>query len=169
MPDESQQLPKASPEEIYFGLRERALTVAAEQLDLDVEEGEAYGLVVDMGYQNAVVTVVAMGEGTASLYFSSGGGIIGSGQHARVRDKVLELVHFAGRFTHLMLDATSFQLPQVGRVRLYVLTGAGPVVAESSEVHLTNPESPLHPLYMALQDLITEIRLVSEERDRQAR
>jgi hypothetical protein len=42
-------------------------------------------LLMETGYPEAVATLVAVADGTSSLYFSNGGGFIGVGTPAGVR------------------------------------------------------------------------------------
>lgn len=44
-----------------------------------------WGAMMEMRMGNADVSLVAVAEGSTSLYFSNGGGIIGGGEHERVR------------------------------------------------------------------------------------
>ena len=71
------------PVEMYSGLREMVFSAKSEDLGLKAPpDGPAvWGLVMETGYPEAVMTLVALGDGTVSIYFSNGGGIIGLGEH----------------------------------------------------------------------------------------
>jgi hypothetical protein len=68
-------------------LRERALAVAALELGLapTAARPRVWGVVMETGHAEGGATLVVFAEGTTSLYFSNGGGIIGAGEHAIVR------------------------------------------------------------------------------------
>lgn len=57
----------------------------------------------------------------------------------------------------------TFDLPQPGRVRFQLLTVGGGRTAEAGEDELGFGRHPLSPLFHAGQDVITEIRLLSEQ------
>lgn len=65
-------------------LRRRLLAARAAELGLVAgAPTEAWGVLMETAYPDAVVTLVALADGTTSLYFSNGGGIIGAGAHDR--------------------------------------------------------------------------------------
>jgi len=66
---------KADPAETIRGLRQHALTVSAADLGLGptADRPQVWGVVMETGYPEAVATLVVLGEGTTSLYFSNGG------------------------------------------------------------------------------------------------
>lgn len=43
-----------------------------------------FGVIMDTTFASGTVTLVALADGTASLYASTGGGVIGGGAHERV-------------------------------------------------------------------------------------
>jgi hypothetical protein len=64
--------------DVYRGLRAQALQLTAAQVG---PADAVFGVLMETGYPEAVVSLVALSDGTASLYFSNGGGIIGTGGH----------------------------------------------------------------------------------------
>ena len=69
---------------------------------------------MDTRYPEAVMTLVALADGTTSLYFSNGGGMIGGGEHPRVAAATRRLVDVAARFLTVLSPATDFPLPPAG-------------------------------------------------------
>jgi len=68
--------------DIYTSLRNQALSLNSTQIDIKVDQSNPiFGILMETGYKDAVVTLSAIGDGSVSLYFSNGGGIIGLGQH----------------------------------------------------------------------------------------
>ncbi|MBV8366364.1 MAG: hypothetical protein JO194_07670 [Candidatus Eremiobacteraeota bacterium] len=110
------------------------------------------------------VALVAIADGTTSLHFGSGGGVIGSGGHAAVRE--------AGTAFLVALDAAApgftktqaHPLPPKGRIHFYGLTTDGICVSrdlvESDIARLPD----IAPLYAAGQQLIAQIRLANPKR-----
>jgi hypothetical protein len=147
----------------YLGLRDLALRVKPEEIGLSVSAGEPYGVLMETGYSGAVATLVAFGEGTASLYFSSGGGILGGGNHEAVRQAANHLVTAAGEFLPIMERATAFPLPTTGQTRFYVITPSGIFTFAAAEQDLGNHRSDLSPLFYVAHSVITALRVISEK------
>lgn len=94
-------------QDIYESLRQQALTVTADELGLVKRPHDPFGVLMETGYPNGTATLAAFGEGSASLYFSSGGGIIGGGRHAAVREVALDLVDLSRQFLEHMDPVSS--------------------------------------------------------------
>src|SRR5690349_17104123 len=74
-------------------MREQALHSSADTLGLRPTSARprVFGVVMDVRW-SLTVTVVALGDGTASVYLSSGGGVLGAGSRPTVsaaREQVL--------------------------------------------------------------------------------
>ena len=136
----------------------RTLEVSAGSLAI---QDEVFGVVMETGYPEAIVTLVSFADGTASLYFGNGGGVVGSGQHAGPAAASRSLVLLAARSKQGLVAATSTPLPRVGCTH-YVLTQRGAVTTEAKEEDLGEHRHALSPLFYAAQDVITEIRKVEE-------
>jgi hypothetical protein len=67
------------PKEAYLGLRRMMLdgTRAKFGLPPTPKPSDPWGVLMDWGINNGTATVVAMSDGSASVYLSSGGGYIG--------------------------------------------------------------------------------------------
>ena len=146
-------------------LREQALRVTAEELDLFPTEQRprVWGAIMELGYPTGIATLMTLAEGTTSLYFSGGGGVIGAGEHASVRDAAeafLDAVeaHLEG---FPRVDATP--TPRFGRVRLYVRTFEGTLGIEATDEDLSRGLHPLSPVFHAGHAVITAIRQTNEE------
>jgi hypothetical protein len=80
---------------------------------------------METGYPEAAVTLVAVADGAASLYFSNGGGMIGAGEHANVRPASLGLIKMAEGFLPQMKKVEKFPVPKPGMTCFYVVTPKG--------------------------------------------
>jgi hypothetical protein len=69
------------PKEMYPRLRTLMLRGSRSKFSLapTSKPTEPWGVVMDWGVKNGTATIVAMSDGSASVYFSSGGGYIGGG------------------------------------------------------------------------------------------
>ena len=151
--------------DVYTGLRDQALGFGSVEIKAPpvVVGGRALGVIMDMGHDTAVVSIVGLADGTASMYISNGGGMIGLGENPAVAEAAKRWVAAAETAPGL-LERNADALPPDGMVRFNVLTTGPVLVGEATERKLQAGGDPLSPLYRAGQDLITEIRLVDEAR-----
>ena len=80
------------------------------------------GIVVDVPASNGAVSLVALADGTASLYTSAGGGIVGAGLEPAVAAALHHLLEVAGSQADLFVEADDRSLPPDGAVRFHWLT-----------------------------------------------
>jgi predicted short-subunit dehydrogenase-like oxidoreductase (DUF2520 family) len=151
--------------DIYVKLREQALDFGSSEIKAPpvVPGGRVLGVVMDLGYDTAVATVVGLSDGTTSMYVSNGGARIGIGEDAEAAGASRRWVEVAETAPGLT-EAAGDALPDDGFVRFNVLTTCARLFAETREDDAASPEHPLFPLYAAGQDVISEIRRVDESR-----
>jgi hypothetical protein len=153
---------REQPAEIYTDLRSRALGITQDELGELPAAPPVLGVVMDTRYPEAVMTLVGLADGTTSLYFSNGGGMIGGGEHPRVAAATQRLVDVAARFLGVLSPASEFPLPPKGITQLTAVTPSGNASASAPERELGAGEHELSELFYAAQDVITELRLVEE-------
>ncbi len=151
--------------EIYSKLREQALGFGSVEIKAPppVAGGRALGVIMDIGYDTAVATIMGLADGTTSMYVSNGGGTLGIGDHERAAAASKRWVELAERAPGLV-EAADDALPGAGTVRFNVLTTGRPLEAEAPEDELSSGRHSLSPLYAAGQEVIAEIRIVDEAR-----
>lgn len=82
---------------MYAGLRTMALSASRQSLGLPPSSRPAVAL-MDIATDEYTLTVVATDDGSASIYFSNGGGLMGGGQrHEAIRRAALEMIGVAGQ------------------------------------------------------------------------
>ncbi|MBC5809343.1 MAG: hypothetical protein GIW95_00570 [Candidatus Eremiobacteraeota bacterium] len=149
----------------YIGLRDQALRSARSDVP-GAPLGRPWGVVADLGLKGGTATIVALADGHASMYFSSGAGYIGGGQkHQRIRDAARIAVEAGIAALPLLESAAVFPLPPAGRVTFFVLTDKGVVAASGVESELVasrEKPGPLAVLYLAIQNVITQYRLTQQ-------
>jgi hypothetical protein len=152
----------AKPNKDYLGLRDLALgfTPASVGLKLIDDPTAAYGVVMDWGHSSAVVTVTGFLSGDASIYFSSGGGILGGRGHESVRLAANAFVAEAQKRLPAMSRTTEFPLPSVRHAKFYVLTPSG---VFTSYVRIEPIEPAFAALWAAGQRLFYEARTAKPE------
>jgi hypothetical protein len=146
----------------YQGLRLQALNLKPAEIGLTPSSNRMCGILMETGYPEAVATLVAIADGTVSLYFSNGGGIIGVGQHDGPRKAGIELLSTAEQFLQQAKPTKVFPLPEVGRTRFYFITFEGVFTIEAGEEDLGGNREPLSPLFHKAHEVITQARLAEE-------
>jgi hypothetical protein len=119
---------------------------------------------MDWGINAGTATVVAMSDGSASIYLSSGGGSLGGIGQEPIRNAAKKAVALAEEVQPLMKEAKAFPLPTTGQVQFFVLTDAGVYTAGTSDADLRSGQSPFAKLGNAMQGVITEYRTFQEKR-----
>lgn len=149
---------------IYSDLRMQALTGSRIAFGLDPTSpaAPAWGVLMEIGYPEGTATLLSLSDGSASLYFSGGGGIIGGSGHETVRRAAKAFVRIAGQRQTSMRTTTMFPLPQAGSTVFYVLAGSGVFTTEADERELGGERHALSPLFYAGQEVITQLRFVSD-------
>lgn len=147
--------------EAYLGLRNLILTGSRAKFSLPSTSRptEPWGLVMDWGIQSGTVTVVAMSDGGASIYLSSGGGSLGGIGQETIRNAAKKAVNLASTVQPQMEETKTFPLPATGDVEFYALTDAGVFRAEVPEADLRGGRGPFVSLGSAMQEVITAYRI----------
>jgi hypothetical protein len=149
----------------YLGLRSMVFGVDPETLTFrpDAHVHGAWCAVVDFGQPNGTATLVCIADGTVSMYTSTGGGVIGAGEHGAVWDAAVRLLDVAGgAAAFLRVTDEPPPVPGPGAVRLSVRTFDGTLSNEVAEETLQRGRHALSPFYAAAQDVLTEVRLATE-------
>jgi hypothetical protein len=151
------------PAEIYADLRSISLTV--DPADIHLPPGEpwsgAYVAMMEIGMSSGTATFVAIADGSVSMYTSTGGGVIGAGEHAAVRAAGDRFRSAAAAARGDLQPTTEFPGPTPGEVRFQLRTEDGGFTGAAPEAALAGGRNALSELYAAGQDLVTEIRLAS--------
>ncbi len=115
---------------------------------------------MDWGLATGTATVVALSDGNASVYLSSGGGSIGGAQsHESIRKAGKKMLAVAAECQPQTQATTSYPLPQTGEVIFYLFTDAGVFTASAPEEELRTQRHSLSKLGDAAQNIITQYRL----------
>ncbi len=151
--------------ENYTLLRDTVFTTSPDAIGLvqPAQPEDVWGVVMETGYPEAVATLVALADGSVSLYFSNGGGMIGMGSHDRPHRYAQALLALAPEFRDDCQPTNRFPLPQKSQVCFYLFTYAAKLTAEAGEEDLANHQHPLSPLFQKAQELVTAIRLIDQK------
>jgi hypothetical protein len=147
----------------YLGLRSMALAIEPGSIGVapTAELPHVYGVVMDMGYDTGTATVVAFADGSVSMYYSSGGGVIGAGGHEQIRSAAHQLLVVAERELAAFSDSQPDELPAVEHTQITVLSYDGSLRAAAATDDLGEGRLPGSPVFLAVHDVITQIRELS--------
>jgi hypothetical protein len=141
--------------DVYAGLRDQVLHLKPGAGDVSAT---VIAVLMETGYPEAVATLVAVADGTVSLYFSNGGGVIGAGAHDGVRSVARTLLSSAETYVSRASETDSFPLPSKGHVRFYLVTTQGTFTIEAPESDLGLRRHEFSPLFHDAHALIAAIR-----------
>lgn len=146
---------RKTPAEIYTALRAQALALPPAK-----EGSEVYCVVLDRAFPNGVATLLAHAEGTVSMYFSGGGGMIGLGGHEKPRSAARVLLSEAEQSLSYLKPVSETPLPRPGSNYFYVLTRSGILSGEITDDDLKARVHPLLRMFIRADNVITEMRRV---------
>ena len=157
----SKQQNKDNP---YEGLRNMALNVTPDQLQLTlpVEQTKVYGVVMDWDLGEGIATFISFVTGDASMYLSSGGGMIGGSGHDNVISAAKAFVAKAQNYLDKTSKTDTTPLPDKNCVRFYLLTNKGKFTAQEQLQNFDNNSSSWLSLFEEGNKVITELRIVEE-------
>jgi hypothetical protein len=152
--------PEAASESIYNTLREGIFTTSPDEVGIvrSQDNPNVWGVVMETGFPEGTCTLVSLADGTTSLYYETGGGVIGCGAHDIVANATKAVVQDAENYYGSMTQTASFPLPAVGNTRFFILTYSGVYTTEALEEDLGEERHHLTPLFYKCHDVITSIR-----------
>jgi hypothetical protein len=150
-------------EEVYTGLRQQVIGLDEKRMGA-LKDRSVWAVLMETGQANAAITLLASADGAASLYFSSGGGIIGAGEHENVRAVSLGLVKVAEEFLKDMTKVEKCPLPAPGITVFYVMTPKGIFSYQAMEKDLGEKRDKLSKLFYQGHALIAQMRIMKEQK-----
>jgi len=85
--------------EIYSDLRNQVLRLNADEAGLTgTSESTVLAALMEIGYPEGIATVVAVADGSASLYLSSGGCTVGAGAYESVQNVAKSFIKQAQQY-----------------------------------------------------------------------
>jgi hypothetical protein len=119
---------------------------------------------METGYTVGLATLIALADGTTSLNFSTGGGMLGSGDYIPVAEASKAFVVEAELAMDQMPLASEFPLPEAGEVRFNILTYAGSFTSVALEEELAAGQHPFSLLYARARETLEQLRLLAEKK-----
>ena len=154
-----------NPAAVYLNLRQMILSLTPEKARLRPTPStpHVWGVLMEMGYPEGCATLVALADGTTSLYYSSGGGLLGCGSVPAVTGATITCLETAEAYLPQMQPTRDLPLPAAWQIRFVLLTFQGILTATAPEAELYDGEHSLSGLYTAAQAVLTQVRLLSEK------
>ena len=153
-----------TPSQMFDKLRSMVLNLNPNDIGLTKKNfpHPVFALVMETGFLEGSYTLSSVADGSTSLYFSNGGGIIGGGEHENVREASDYLLSGAQHFYEKAQRITVFPRPEAGRVIFYFITFDGVRSYTALEDDLGNEKDELSKLFIAAHRVITELRKIEE-------
>lgn len=141
-----------------------ALGTKPEHLGLTLPSAKTivYGIVMDWDVRNGTASIISFMTGDASIYFSSGGGIIGGGTQEDVKIIAMGFVDEAQQMLGKTKKVEQTPLPDKDRVVFYLLTNEGIFSAQDELENLRNQTSVWLGLFLTANEVINELRATNE-------
>ena len=137
----------------WKSLRQRGHQPTAE------EAGRAFVVVCEFTLAGGSVTIPAHNDGNASMYLSSGGGVIGGFAHSNVRSAAMALCTLAETLlATIPISATPALPPVKGEFVVSVLTADGLRTVREIEKNVRSKSHALYPLYVGMHEVIAQLR-----------
>lgn len=127
-------------------------------------DGNAATIVMDVNVDGTVISVMSSAEGDASIYLSSGGAMIGGGQHANVRSRAISFANEAAKHKAEMQPVKDYPYPEAGKVRFYLRVRDGVFVAEATRSELEAGTHALSHVYALGQEVFAQFKSITPRR-----
>jgi hypothetical protein len=147
--------------DIYTEMREMVLKLKPADFK-NSDNIKVLAVVMDTGYPEAACTLVSTADGSASLYFSNGGGIIGAGEHPDGGKASKGLIEASAGFLKMMKKTKDTPIVVPGMAAFYLVTTDGIFTVSAKEEDFGEDRHPVSSLFHKAHELITAIRVIDE-------
>lgn len=157
---------KKSPAEMMREMRMKQLTLRPTALGErpTTEFPHVCAVLMDWPIETGTVTVVARTTGDASIYTTGTFGVIGGIGHENVRSAAKTCVNVAEKHFQIATQTNDYPYPKAGRVRFYLVCFDDVRVIDRDLESVRSGKDSVSDLYEAAQRVVTELRLITEER-----
>ena len=153
--------PAAVPSDsVSDDLRSMALNLSPNDIGITRKNfpHEVWGVVMETGMEKGFYTLVVLADGSTSLYYSNGGGIIGAGEKPEVQETSRQFIEWGNRFVGSAKPVSSTQPPGNGTTKFFFLTFEGVQTYLAPEIELGEERDRLAPLFHAGHAVIAAVR-----------
>jgi len=117
---------------------------------------------METGLDAGTATVVGFSDGSASIYLSSGGGMIGGHGQEPIRRAAQKFVATAREYQPQMHITTEFPFAEKDQTIFYLLTDDGGYTDSASTEELATGNHRLSGLFISGQEIVTQYRIWNE-------
>lgn len=162
--DEPAASSDANDAAVYEGLRQQLLTLDPATVGITAapEDRGVWGVLFELGVPGGSASVVALKDGTTSLYTSGGFGILGGGAHEHVVTATRNLISAVARKLDMFTVNGPVAAPTNGQVVVHALTHAGRLEAAAADADLVEGKHLLSDLFFAGHEVIAHLRSIDE-------
>ena len=157
--------PKKDPKDAGRDLRNMFLTTPPEKAGIQPSKDypRVCAIAMDWPIGEHIATVVSLSDGSASVYTTGTFGIIGGIGHEAVRTAAKKLVKEADRYYDDSTPTQDFSYPSLDHVRFFLVTFHGVRVIETDLAAVTERRGKYATLFDLAQEVIGQVRMVSDE------
>jgi hypothetical protein len=145
----------------------RSMVLHLNPSDIGIERDNfphpVYAVLMETGLPDGSYSLSAVADGSTSLYFSEGGGIIGGGEYENVRKAAGYFLSDAQQYYRRGQKAENYPRPGDGMVFFYFVTFDGVYTYSASEDNLGNERDKLSNLFFSAHNVIAELRDVEKK------
>jgi hypothetical protein len=161
MPREAVAVEAPELDPAFRSLRDRVLGLTAEDLGTLAPE-PVWAALLEIGFPEGSASLVVAVDGTTSLYYSTGGGVLGTGEFAEVRLAARTFLLTAAESLSALEKSAPPPPPGDGRLQFLILTAEGLWRAETTPEAIEAEAHPLAALSRAGQQVLGRIRMLEE-------
>lgn len=163
---------KALPLQEYLQVRKKLLDTVPDDLKIAVpdpaEKVIVYGAVVDMRIEDRIMTLSCFIDGSASVLYSTGGGLLGLGhKYPNVRKASGTLVLNAMQVLDSCRKPSSFNIPSGVKHYVYLLTNKGIMFTAIDVGNMEDETKQRQFLFVLYKRVLDEIGLVANKNIKQ--
>lgn len=149
----------------YHELRNQALLAKPSEIGIEINnENQAYGAVIDMQMGRYIATLVCFMDGTTSLYFENGGGIIGIGQRCdEVAEESRSFLQNSPQVLGSMELTNNTAMPSKNHHSIYMLTSKGIYKSQLDPERIDSANEEMQLLFSMYQQLLSTVRESTEK------
>ena len=152
----------------WLDMRRLLLSTAPSSLDLAPtrELPRVWAALLEHGRQDGTGSVVAVADGSVSLYSTVGGALVGAGTDPRTREVALAFLKAVEASLDRMPIAVDLPLAGAGEWALIALTHDGPIHRAPRTLEaVARADDPLHPAFDAGRELVIAISALDSKSD----
>jgi hypothetical protein len=152
--------------EVMHELRIKILTASASEIGLKPTQDypRVYTALMDWPLGTNIISVYGSCTGDASIYTTSTFGVLGGVGHETVRNAAHQFVKSAEMHYDDAVTTKDFPYPKPGHIYFYLVCFDGIRMIDADEESLRTGKSKFSDLGNAAQNLIGQLRMVSEKK-----